>query len=157
MKVLKNGDGNITGINLVAQESTDTSKGAFCKGTTRWSVSFDVMCSESETGALSYDKISFAKNSDRCTLEFKVYHNSGCGVVKASGLIQYLSSKPWLISLILLAVGFVICFFGGKLIKLVYIALPSLLAFLFLANMLSSFGAFSVLEEDNETTWKGGA
>jgi len=115
------------------------------------------MCSESESGALSYDKISFAKDSDRCTLEFKVYHNAGCGVVKASGLIQYLSSKPWLVSLILLAVGFVICFFGGKLIKLVYIALPAFLVFLFLANMVSSFGTFSVLEEDNETTWKGGA
>ena len=37
----------------------------------------------------------------------------------------------------------------------VYIVVPALFAFLFIAVMLSSFGVFSVLESDNETTGKG--
>ena len=49
--------GDITGIKLVAQESSDPN--AFCKDKTRWTVSFNVMCNASETKALSYDKFSF--------------------------------------------------------------------------------------------------
>jgi hypothetical protein len=90
--VLKNDKGDISGINLIAQDSSDDSKSAFCKGTTRWSISFNVMCSETETGALSYDKFSFSKNSDDCTLEITATHKAGCGTVKASGFVQYLNS-----------------------------------------------------------------
>lgn len=85
--VLRNGNGDITGISLIAQDSSDDSKSAFCKGTTRWSVSFNVMCNASETGALSYDKLISAKNSDKCTLEFTATHNAGCGLVKTSGFV----------------------------------------------------------------------
>ena len=41
------------------------------------------------------------------------------------------------------------------MIEKVYIVVPALFAFLFIAVMLSSFGVFSVLESDNETTGKG--
>lgn len=85
--VLRNDNGDISGISLVAQASSDDSKNAFCKGTTRWTVSFNVMCNPSEKGVLSYDKISFDKNSDKCTLEFKANHNAGCGLVKTSGFV----------------------------------------------------------------------
>ena len=51
--VLRNDNGDILGISLVAQDSSDDSSSAFCKGTTRWSVSFNVMCNASETRALS--------------------------------------------------------------------------------------------------------
>jgi hypothetical protein len=50
------------------------------------------MCNASETGHLSYEKFSFAKKSDDCTLEFMAFHNAGCGIVKFSGFIQYLNS-----------------------------------------------------------------
>jgi len=61
--VIKNEDGYIAGIILVAKESNDDSKRAFCKENTRWTVSFNIMCNPSETGALSYDKFSFAKKN----------------------------------------------------------------------------------------------
>lgn len=153
--VLRDDNGDISGITLYAQDSSDESKSAFCKGTTRWSVSFNVMCNASETGALSYDKFSFSKNSDKCTLEFTAIHNAGCGMVKTSGFVQYLNSNPWLVALILIAAGIATCFFGGQLIDYVYIGVPALFAFLFVAVMLSSFGTFSVLEADNDTTGKG--
>ena len=51
--VLRNDNGDISGISLVAQASSDDSKSAFCKGTTRWTVSFNVMCNPTETGALN--------------------------------------------------------------------------------------------------------
>jgi hypothetical protein len=153
--VLRNDNGDISGISLFAQESSDDSKSAFCKGTTRWSVSFNVLCSATETGALTYDKFSFAKNSDKCTLEFTATHNAGCGLVKTSGFVQYLNSNPWLVAVILIAAGIATCFFGGQLIDYVYIGVPALFAFLFVTVMLSSFGTFSVLEEDNPTTGKG--
>jgi hypothetical protein len=52
--------GDITGIKLVAQESSDPK--AFCKDKTRWTVSFTVKCNSSETKALSYDKFTFASD-----------------------------------------------------------------------------------------------
>ena len=90
--VLRNINGDIFGISLVAHESSEFSKSAFCKETTRWSVFFNIMCNASEKGALSYDKFSFSKNSEECTLKFLVFHNAGCGMVKPSGFIQYLNS-----------------------------------------------------------------
>jgi hypothetical protein len=153
--VLRNENGDISGISLVAKESSDISKGAFCKGTTHWSVSFIVMCNSSENGALSYDKFSFTKNSDKCTLEFKAFHKAGCGLGKTSGLVQYLTINPLLVALILIVAGFATCFFGGLILNYVYIGVPALFAFLFFAFVLSSFGIFSVLETDNETTEAG--
>ena len=55
----------------------------------------------------------------------------------------------------MIAAGIATCFFGGQLIDYVYIGVPALFAFLFVTVMLSSFGTFSVLEEDNPTTGKG--
>jgi hypothetical protein len=153
--VLRNDNGDITGINLVAQESSDQEKSAFCKDNTRWTVSFNVMCSPTETKALSYDKFTFASDPKKCTLDFTAYHNAGCGLVKTSGFVQYLNSNPWLVAVILIAAGIATCFFGGQLIDWVYIGVPALFAFLFVTVLLSSFGTFSVLEEDNPTTGKG--
>jgi hypothetical protein len=106
------------------------------------------VCSESETGAVRYDKLSFTKNSDRCTLEFKVFHNAGCGVVKAPGFLQFLSSNALIFAVILIVVGFVTWIFGKMLIKYVYLGLPALIVFLFLAIFFSYVGVFSILEED---------
>jgi hypothetical protein len=81
--LLTNATDDISGISLVAQKSSDYSlRSALCKGKTQWTISFNVMCNESETGALSYDKFSFAKDSDKCTLEFNAFHNAGCGTQK---------------------------------------------------------------------------
>jgi hypothetical protein len=113
------------------------------------------MCNASETGALSYDKFSFSKDSDKCTLEFTATHKAGCGTVKTSGFVQYLNSSPWLVALILIAAGIATCFRGGQVIEKVYFGVPALFAFLFVAVLISSFGTFSVLESDNETTGKG--
>lgn len=66
-----------------------------------------------------------------------------------------MNSNPWLVAAILIAAGIATCFFGGQLIDYVYIGVPALFAFLFVTVMLSSFGTFSVLEEDNPTTGKG--
>jgi hypothetical protein len=63
-----------------------------------------------------------------------------------------LNSSPWLVAGILIAAGIATCFFAGQLIYWVYIGVPALFAFLLVAVMLSSFGIFSVLEEDNPTT-----
>ena len=153
--VLRNDNGDITGINLVAQESSDQEKIAFCKDNTRWTVSFNVMCSPTETKALSYDKFTSKSDPSKCTLDFTAYHNAGCGLVKTSGFVQYLNSNPWLVAVILIAAGVATCFFGGKLIDWVYIGIPALFAFLFVNIFLSSFGAFSVLEENEDTTGKG--
>jgi len=153
--VLRNENGDITGINLVAQESSDKSKSALCKDNTHWTVSFNVMCNSSETKALSYDKFTFASDPKKCTLDFTAYHNAGCGLVKTSGFVQYLNSNPWLVAAILIAAGIATCFFGGTLIDWVYIGVPALFAFLFVTVMLSSFGLFSVLEENVDTTGKG--
>jgi hypothetical protein len=122
--VLRNDNSDICGINLVAQDSVDYSKSAFCKDNTRWTVSFNVLCSATETGLLSYDKFSLTKNSDACTLEFTAIHKAGCGTpqswfskLKPFGLIQYLNFNsnfnPWFVALILIAAGIVTCFFGG--------------------------------------------
>ena len=51
--ILRNANGDISGIRLVAQDSSDESKSSFCKGTTRWSVSFNVMCDATQTGPLN--------------------------------------------------------------------------------------------------------
>jgi len=66
-----------------------------------------------------------------------------------------LNSNPWLVAVILIAAGIATCFFGGTIIDWVYIGVPALFAFLFVTVMLSSFGLFSVLEENNDTTGKG--
>jgi hypothetical protein len=42
--LLINRTGDTYGISLVAQESSDDSKSAFCKEHTRWTVSFNIMC-----------------------------------------------------------------------------------------------------------------
>jgi hypothetical protein len=55
----------------------------------------------------------------------------------------------------LITAGIVTCFRGGQLIEYVYVGVPAIFAFLFVAVMLSSFGTFSVLESENETTGKG--
>ena len=151
--VLRNDNGDITGITLVAQESSD--KSGFCKDNTPWTVSFNVMCNATETKALSYDKFTSKSDPNKCTLDFTAYHNAGCGLVKTSGFVQYLNSNPWLVAVILIAAGIATCFFGGQLIDWVYIGVPALFAFLFVTVLLSSFGTFSVLEEDNPTTGKG--
>jgi hypothetical protein len=113
------------------------------------------MCDPNETGALGYNKLNFDKNTDKCTLRFTAIHKTGCGAVKASGFVQYLNSNPWIVALVMIAVGIATCFFGGMLFDYFQIAVPALFAFLFVAVMVSSFGLFSVLEEDNETTTKG--
>jgi uncharacterized membrane protein len=113
------------------------------------------MCNASETKALSYDKFTFASDPKKCTLDFTAYHNAGCGLVKTSGFVQYLNSNPWLVAAILIAAGIATCFFGGQLVEGVYIGVPALFAFLFVTVMLSSFGLFSVLEENVDTTGKG--
>jgi hypothetical protein len=60
-----------------------------------------------------------------------------------------------LVAAILIAAGIATCFFGGQLIDWVYIGVPALFAFLFVTVMLSTFGLFSVLEENEDTTGKG--
>jgi hypothetical protein len=111
------------------------------------------MCSANETGALSYDKFSFAKDSDKCTIEFTATHKAGCGTVKSCGHIQLFKSSFG--AVILIALGIDICFFGGLLIKYLRISFSAFLIFLLCAIILCSFGTFSVLEEDNETTGFG--
>ena len=110
------------------------------------------MCSKSETGEVSYDKLSFNKNSDRCTLEFKVFHNAGCAVVKASGFFQYLNSYPLINGLFLIAFGFFTWIYGKKHPRYVSFGLLALLIFLFFAIIFSYIGTLAVLEEDTETT-----
>ena len=66
-----------------------------------------------------------------------------------------MNSNPWLVAVILIAAGIATCFFGGTIIDWVYIGVPALFAFLFVTVMLSSFGLFSVLEENVDTTGKG--
>ena len=61
--VIRNENGYIAGIILVAKKSSDESKSAFCKDTTRWTISFNIICSPSETGALRYDNLSLAKKN----------------------------------------------------------------------------------------------
>lgn len=61
--VIMNENGYVAGIILVAKESSDNSKSAFCKENTRWTVSFNIMCDPSETGPLWYEKFSFAKKN----------------------------------------------------------------------------------------------
>jgi ABC-type polysaccharide/polyol phosphate export permease len=111
------------------------------------------MCSKSETGEVSYDKLSFNKNSDRCTLEFNLFHNAGCAVVKASGFLQYLNSYSLINGLILIAFGSFTCFYGGKHPRNVSFGLLALLIFLLFAIIFSYIGTLAVLEEDTETTW----
>ena len=82
-------------------------------------------------------------------------HKSGCGIVKASGFVQYLNSNPWLVGIILLIAGAATCFYGGELIEGVYSGIPALFTFIFVSVMVSSFGVFEVFEEDNPTTGKG--
>ena len=69
--------------------------------------------------------------------------------------MQYLNSQPWIVALVTIAFGIAVCFFGGKIFDWFQIGVPALFAFLFVAVMASSFGLFSVLEEDTPTTGKG--
>lgn len=94
-------------------------------------------------------------DSESCLLTIDAYHNAGCGAIKASGFVQYLNSKPWLIAIIAIVVGIGACFFGGHLYDIFAYVVPALFSFLFVAVMLSSFGLFSVLEADQETSGMG--
>jgi len=96
------------------------------------------MCNESETGALSYDKFNFAKDSDNCNLEFNAYHNAGCGMQKTSGIIQIFSALPWLTAIFLIIAGIPICFFGGWLMDYLIIILPVILSIVSTIIVLSS-------------------
>lgn len=100
------------------------------------------MCDPKETGVLGYNKISFAKNTDKCTLRFTAIHKAGCGAVKASGFVQYLNSQPWIIATVFIVAGIAICFFGGVIFDYFQIGVPALFAFIFVSVMLSSFGLF---------------
>jgi hypothetical protein len=152
--LITNTTGIIIGISLVAEESSDESKDAFCKDNTRWTISFNIMCNESETGALSYDKFSFTKDSDKCTLEFNTFHNAGCSTLKPSGITQLISSSYFFAVLIFIA-GFPTCFLAIKLIDYLNIIVPSILAFILVSVLFSIFGFDSVFEEDNEITGQG--
>jgi len=111
------------------------------------------MCSETDTGALSYDKFSFIKNSDKCTLEFTATHKAGCGTTKSSGFVQFLSS--WFSAVILIPVGIVIWYNGGRLDDWMDFGFAVFIGFYLAGIALSNIGIFSVLEEDNETTRSG--
>ena len=112
------------------------------------------MCSESETGALSYDKFYVANDSDNCNLKFNAYHNAGCGMQRTSGINQ-IFSLPWLTAICLMIAGIAACFFGGRLMDYQNIILPVMSSIGFAIILLSNLGMLSVLEEDNETTALG--
>jgi Domain of unknown function (DUF4203) len=153
--ILYGGNDEVQGIELSVGQPSDNDKVALCKENTPWSVTFTVNCDASQTGVLDVSKFSVVKNADKCTLKFSATHKAGCGAVKASGFVQYLNSNPWIIALTTIAFGIACCFFGGKIFDWFQIGLPALFAFLFVAVMVSSFGLFSVLEEDVETSGKG--
>jgi hypothetical protein len=54
-----------------------------------------------------------------------------------------------------IAGGIATCFFGGYLWEWVVAIVPAFFVFLFVSVMLSSFGLFSVLEKDEDTTGSG--
>jgi hypothetical protein len=150
-----NDDGEITGIKLFPSPTSDVSTSAVCKENTPYTVSMLVKCDNAKT-SLAVTDFSIVRDAGKCTLDITATHKAGCGAIKASGFVQYLNSKPWLIALITIAGGIATCFFGGLLFDWIMIGIPAFFSFLFVAVVLSSsIGVFAVLEEDRETTAKG--
>ena len=66
-----------------------------------------------------------------------------------------MNSKPWLFGTILIFAGIAICYFGYIKMKELYIVVIALFCFVIFAVWLSSYGYFSDLETDHETTFIG--
>ena len=154
-EVLYAEDGEIAGIELEVYPTSDDKEIALCKKDTPWRVILNVKCDSTLTGPLAYDNLKVKKNNDQCTLRFNAVHKAGCGAIKASGFVQYLNSNPWVVALVMIGAGIAACFFGGLLFDYIMYTVPAIVSFLFVAVVVSSFGLFTVLEEDIETTTGG--
>lgn len=156
VEILYDANNEISGLSLVAKDTSDESKLAKCKDNTPWTVKFNIMCDKEQTKELQRDKFNAVKDDKTCSLTFTANHKAGCGALKASGFVQYLNAQPWIVAIVYIVGGIAITFFGGKLWDYVFWALPAFISFLFSCVVLSSgLGLFSVLEENEPTTTMG--
>lgn len=153
--ILRNADDDVSGLSLEVATPKDNVNVTLCKENQPWTVTFNIMCDATQTKALQYNKLSYLKNADKCTITFNAVHKAGCGAIKASGFVQYLNANPWIIALAMIAGGIVVCFMGGHLYEHFVVGITGLFVFLFVSVMLSSLGLFDVMAEDEETTGKG--
>ena len=88
--------------------------------------------------------------NDKCLFHVTATHAAGCAKYELSGLIQYITSHPYLVAAIFISFGVVSTFFGGLLFDWVVASIAGIMVFLIVSMLFSSFGGFKALETHAE-------
>ena len=84
-------------------------------------------------------------STDTCTLSITATHKAGCSIFEATAIVEFLTNYPWILGALLIAFGFIVTFFGGKLFPYVLSSVAGGATFLILMILLSTLGALDAL------------
>lgn len=141
-------DGELKAVGI-KYDSTNTNN--VCKTVNETNVyyytSFEVTCDTNSDKLLINNFDMTVDPADECHYIITAEHPAGCPTYEITGFIQYVSSSPWILAILLVSFGVASTFFGGLLWDYVVGSLAGIIVFFISAAVMDAFGGFNVLTE----------
>lgn len=120
-----------------------------------WRTSIEVFCDPNGKQSVDLTSANFTvnKDSESCFVNITTRHNAGCPTMQALGIFEFFNSNPGIAGLVLLGLGFVTNFFGGKFFGYVVTIVGGLTTFIITSLIFSVFGGYKAFNADVHLGW----
>lgn len=112
---------------------------------TTYDATFEVFCNAdgNRDDALTNYTVTL---QDTCSLYVSATHKTGCPLVQATSIVEFLTNNSWIMGVILIVFGVIATFFGGKFFPYVLATVGGGMTFLVLLVLASAFNLLTALE-----------
>lgn len=117
-----------------------------------WKTEFEIYCDPTKTQAPLDEDFTLEVKTDECKLRITIIHSEGCPMFEATSIIAFFDRNPAILGVLLIVVGFVSNFFGGKFFNIVFAVVSGITVFIVSLLLCSVFGGLSVLDKTTDTT-----
>lgn len=118
-----------------------------------WKTVFEVFCDAEGSRRDVLTAANFTVTEQDCTLRISTRHRAGCPTVQALGIFKFFSENPHITGLLLIAMGTVANFFGGKFFPYICTGGSALITFCVINLLLSIAGGYKVFNQDVNFGW----
>ena len=120
--------------------------GEKCNDTHTYTMRYEVTCDPSITDAPALKKENL-DTTDKCSPKLTFPHKTGCPVFEATSIVRFLAENPWALGTILIILGAIVTFYGGKFFPIVLAGITGGVTFFIVLLLASVLGLLVALEK----------
>ena len=118
-----------------------------------WKTVFEVYCDANGSRKDVLSAANFTVTEQDCVLKISTRHRSGCPTIQALGIFKFFSDNPHITGLLLIGMGIVANFWGGKFFPYIATGGSALISFCVISLLLSIAGGYKVFNQDTGFGW----